>query len=97
MVVDLEEATACTCCLERGEECTPGEGTTWACVQYCQVKGCCSLVKKHPAVPLTLTKACKRPRVGEAGLLRVSELWEKEVEVADEEESWGRKACEGIA
>ena len=95
--VDQEEVTACTCCLERGKECTPGEGTTKACVQCHQVKGHCSLVQKHPAAPPTPTKACKWPRVGEAGSSRAGEVQEKEVEVADEEGLWGVRVCEGIA
>ena len=95
-VVDQEEVTACTHCLERGKECTPGEGTTKACVQCCQVKGHCSLVRKHPTVPPTPTKAHKWPRVGEAGSLKAGEVWEKEAEVVDEEGSWGMRACKGI-
>ena len=29
--------------------------------------------------------------------MKVSEVWEKEAEVADREGSWGKKVCEGIA
>ena len=28
--------------------------------------------------------------------MKVSEVWEKGAEVADKEESWGKKVCEGI-
>ena len=52
--------------------------------------------KKDPA-PLTPAKARKRPRVEGAGSAKVSEVRAKEAEVADEEESWGRRMCEGIA
>ena len=70
---------------------------TKACAQCCQVKGKCSLVKKVPAATSTPTKAHKRPRVGEAGSSRASEVREKEAMVADEAGSWGAKVCEGIA
>ena len=53
-------------------------------------------MKKAPAVTLTPTKACKRPRVEDAGLVKVSEVRAKEAEVADEEELWGRRACEEL-
>ena len=55
------------------------------------------MVQKHPAVPSMLTKAHKWPRVGEASLSKVGEVWEKEVEVADKEGSWGKRACKGLA
>ena len=95
--MDQEEVTVCTRCLKRGEECTLGGGTTKACVQCHQVKGHCSLVRKHPAIPSTPTQAHKQPRVSEAGLSRAGEVWEKEAEVADKEGSWGVRACKGIA
>ena len=95
--MDSEEDTTCTHCLERGEECTPGGGSTKACAQCRQVKGKCSLVKKGPAVPSMPTKARKRPRVGEAEASKVSEMREKGAEVTDEAGSWGAKVCEGIA
>jgi hypothetical protein len=47
-------------------------------------------VKKKEPAPSTPTKARKRPRVGEAGSTRAAE-------VTDEEESWGKRLCEGIA
>ena len=70
---------------------------TKACTQCCQVKGKCSLVDKHPTVPLMPTKAHKWPHVGEARLSRAGEVREKEMEVVDEEGSWGVRVCEGIA
>ena len=94
--MDSEEDTACTQCLERGEECTPGGRTTRACMQCHQVKGHCSLVKKKDPAPSMLSKARKRPRIGEAGPSRVSEVQEKEAMVADGAGSWGVKVCKGI-
>ena len=69
-----------------------------ACTQCHRVKGHCSLVGKHPAVPPTPTKACKWPRVGEAGSLGAGEAqeWVEEAK-EEEEESWGVRVCEGIA
>ena len=55
------------------------------------------MVKKAPAMPSTPTKAHKRPHIGEASSLKVSEVQEKEAEVADEAGSCGAKVCEGIA
>jgi len=95
--VDSEEDTVCTRCLERGEECTPGGGTTKACAQCRQVKSRCSLVKKKEPGPSTPTKARKRPRVGEAESTRTPEVRERGAEAAIEEASWGERVCEGIA
>ena len=95
--MDPEEGTVCTRCLERGEECTPGGGTTRACAQCRQVKGKCSLVRKADPAPSTPTKARKRPRVGEAGSTRAAEVREKGAEATDGEVSWGERVCEGIA
>ena len=69
---------------------------TKACAQCCQVKGCCSLVWKHPAAPTMPTKARKWPRVGEARSSKVGEVQEKEAEVVDKEGLWGKRVCEGI-
>ena len=55
------------------------------------------MVKKPPAMSSMPTKARKRPHIGEARPSRVSEAWEKEAEVVGEEESWGKRMCEGIA
>ena len=87
----------CTRCLERGEECTPGGGTTRACAQCRQVKGKCSLVRKADPAPSTPTKAHKWPRVGEAGSTRAAEVREKGAEAMDGEASWVERLCEGIA
>ena len=84
MAVDSEEDTACTRCLERGEECMPGGGTTKACAQCRQVKGKCSLVKKAPAATLMPTKARKRPRIEDAGSAKVLEVQEKEQTAREE-------------
>ena len=70
---------------------------TKACTQCRQVKGKCSLVKKGPAMPSTPTKACKRPRVGEAEASKVSVVREKGAEVVGEEELWGKRVCKGLA
>ena len=66
-------------------------------MQCRQVKGHCSLMKKKDPAPSMPTKARKQPRVGEAGSTKVPEVQEKGAEVADEEEPWGKKVCEGIA
>ena len=88
--MDQGEVTVCDRCRERDEACQPGKQGAWACAQCHQVKASCSLVKKRPAVPSTPTKACKRPRIGEVGASKVTE-------VTDEAGSWGVKVCEGIA
>ena len=95
--MDSEEDTACTQCLERGEECTPGKQGAWACAQCHQVKASCSLVKRRPAATSTPTKARKQPRIGEAGSTRTPEVRERGAEAVGAEESWGERVCEGIA
>ena len=95
--MDSEEATTCTRCLERGEECTPGKQGARACAQCRQVKASCSLVKRRPAATSTPTKAHKRPRIGEAGSTRTPEVRERGAEAVGVEESWGERVCEGIA
>ena len=53
-------------------------------------------MKKVDPAPSMLSKAHKRPRVGEAGPLRVSEAREKEAEVVGVE-AWGKRACKELA
>jgi hypothetical protein len=75
------------------------DGDKSACWQCRHVKARCSLVGKRGVATTTPAKPRKRARIGEAGssrMSRVSEEAEKESEVTEKGDVWGKRACEGL-